>query len=223
MIVYAAETRSRTLRDELAGRGVGLIVQRGRVTKAAIDLWPRWCHDNLRYSDFVAGREFDEAAELADVGAMLERSRPDFAVLPDEVGAGAASLATSRAWWARVGRLSIPWALAVQDGMTPAELPWDTPFDVLFVGGSTRWKLETAGAWVRAAHAHRRRVHIGRVGSARRVRWACSIGADSIDTALILWERRKTELLFEALDEVQTAFAWAAPRIGRANLPGRRT
>lgn len=216
--MYAAETRSRALRAQLASLGVGLVVQRGRVEKAAIDLWPRWFHDNLAFSDHVAGRDFDDAAELRDVCSMLGRPRPDFAVLPDRVGVGPASLATSAAWWARVGRLSIPWALAVQDGMAPDALPWEVPFDVLFVGGSTRWKLETGGAWVRAGHAHGRRVHIGRVGSARRVRWARSIGADSIDSAVMLWGERNLGPFLAALDEApQTAFSWAAPRINPAS------
>lgn len=212
--MYAAETRSYDLRAELAGREIGLVVQRGRVRKAAIGLWPRWFHDCLSWGDFCAGRDFDDGAELQDVRDMLDGPRPDFAVLPDRVGAAAASLATSAAWWARVGRLPIAWALAVQDGMTPAALPWDEPFEVVFVGGTTRWKLETAGAWVEAAHAHGRRVHIGRVGSARRVRWARGIGADSIDTAVMLWGERNLRPFLAALDETaQAAFAWAAPRL----------
>lgn len=227
MRVYTGETRAHKLRARLRSRDVGLVVQRGRVTKAAIFLWAFWCYDNLAFGDWKAGRAFDEKAFMADVLAILDlpaEQRPDFAVLPDQVAGGMLSLAMSLAWLARLGRLSIRWALAVQDGMTPEHIPWDAPFEVIFVGGSTRWKLETAGAWVKAAHAHGRRVHIGRVGSARRVRWARSIGAGSIDSALPLWGERNL-LPFEDArgGAVQTAMPWAAPLIGTSPAPVRRS
>lgn len=218
--VYTGETRAKKLRERLRARGVGLVVQRGRVTKAAIEEWPCWCYDNLAFGDWTAGRAFDDDAFMRDVRAMLElpeEHRPDFAVLPDQVAAGSVSLAMSLAWLARLGRLPIRWALAVQDGMTPDVVPWGAPFEVIFVGGSTRWKLETAGAWVEAAHAHAHRVHVGRVGSARRVRWARSIGADSFDSALPLWGERNLRPFEAARDgAVQTAMPWAAPLIGAA-------
>jgi hypothetical protein len=59
-------------------------------------------------------------------------------------------------------------------------------FDGLFVGGTLPWKLATAAEWVRVGHAINLPVHIGRVGTGKRVRWAKRIGADSIDSALPL-------------------------------------
>jgi len=69
--------------------------------------------------------------------------------------------------------------------MTDADVrPHLVAYRGIFVGGSLRWKLATGAAWVRFAHAHGRRCHIGRVGTPERVAWARAIGADSIDSAL---------------------------------------
>lgn len=154
-------------------------------------------------------------ALLADVLAMVELpagQRPDFVVLPDVVAGGLASLALSRAWLARIGRLGLRWALAVQDGMTPRHIPWKAPFDVLFVGGSTPWKLETTRQWAEAAHARGKRCHVGRMGSGVRVAWAKSCGVDSIDSALPLFSAEMLARFRGAMAApAQEGFAWAPP------------
>lgn len=60
-------------------------------------------------------------------------------------------------------------------------MPWHT-FDVLFIGGSTEWKLGP-GARALVAEAKRRGkwVHMGRVNSGRRWSYAEHIGCDSVD------------------------------------------
>jgi hypothetical protein len=68
-----------------------------------------------------------------------------------------------------------------QDGLENLVTPWDD-FDVLFIGGSTEWKL---GGHVRALTAeakdHGKYVHMGRVNSGRRFAYAQLIGCDSAD------------------------------------------
>jgi NADPH:quinone reductase-like Zn-dependent oxidoreductase len=78
---------------------------------------------------------------------------------------------------------------------------------VLFVGGSLPWKLATGERWVRFAHAHGRRCHIGRVGTPRRVAWARRIGADSIDSCLPLWSRENLDAFVAAVRGEQAATA----------------
>jgi len=77
--------------------------------------------------------------------------------------------------------LGYPAAFVVQDGATIDTVPWDT-FDVLFVGGSTEFKL---GAQARALiwHAKSRGmwVHCGRVNSNKRYRLMAALGVDSAD------------------------------------------
>jgi hypothetical protein len=77
-------------------------------------------------------------------------------------------------------------------------------FDGIFVGGTLGWKLRTGDAWVRFAHARGLPVHVGRVGTARRVGWARRIGADSIDSCLPLWSRENLEAFAAAVDSRQT-------------------
>jgi len=60
-------------------------------------------------------------------------------------------------------------------------VPWDF-LDVLFLGGTTAWKLGPAAAGL-TAQARRRglAVHMGRVNSLTRLRYAASIGCHSVD------------------------------------------
>lgn len=171
--------------------------------------WPRWILDNGAFAAFKGGEAFDLPAwllgcALADAAVHLGRQAPDFVVLPDMVGGGSESLAFSAQALAVVAadglHRRLPMALVVQEGTTPDGIPWELPFEVLFVGGaSLAWKMGTAASWIRAAHAHGKRCHLGRVGSASRVREAASMGADSIDSALPLWSRPQAARFLAAL------------------------
>lgn len=74
-------------------------------------------------------------------------------------------------------------------------------FSGIFVGGSLPWKLETGAQWVREAHARHLPCHIGRVGTAKRVRWAKASGADSIDSCLPLWSEENLIAFLRALGD----------------------
>lgn len=104
-----------------------------------------------------------------------------FLVLPDVVGD---ALATAERWaqWYPVAKLSgQPLALVAQDGLTVKSCPWGA-FDVLFVGGTTSWKLGLdAMRLVAAAKDRGLWVHMGRVNSRRRFDYARAIGCDSVD------------------------------------------
>lgn len=104
-----------------------------------------------------------------------------FATAPDVVGDAAATLARSLPWLPRIRELGYPAALVAQDGLESLPVPWDA-FDVLFIGGTTSWKLgRHARALVAQAKARGKRVHMGRVNSERRYRYALAIGCDSAD------------------------------------------
>jgi hypothetical protein len=101
-------------------------------------------------------------------------------------GGGIASLEWS-AFWRDTVPTEFPAYLAVQDGMTEADvMPELRRYHGIFVGGSLAWKLATGAAWAKLARRRGLRCHIGRVGTADRVHWARSIGATSIDSALPL-------------------------------------
>jgi len=188
-------------------QGVGLCLVAGRVGKARIEPGRRYFYDNGAFTRFRAGLPVDEEQFERDVGALVALRKagapePDFAILPDVVGDGPATLALSMRWLDKLGP-ALPWAIAVQDGLEPASLPWDAPFRVVFVGGSMPWKLRTGAAWARAAHEHGRLCHVGRIGSFRGVIWALDSDADSIDSCKPLWSWEKWRRFTRGLASAQ--------------------
>jgi hypothetical protein len=109
-------------------------------------------------------------------------SRCLFATAPDVVGDAEATLDRSLPMLPKIRALGYPAALVAQDGLEHLTVPWDQ-FDVLFVGGSTEWKLSPAAArLLREAKARGKRTHMGRVNYGRRIRYAKGLDAvDSID------------------------------------------
>lgn len=108
-----------------------------------------------------------------------------FAVAPDVPFDAAATLERSRPWLPRIRSLSIPAALAAQDGLENLDVPWDE-FDVLFIGGTTEWKLgHEAALLIAEAKRYGKHVHMGRVNSEKRLRYARFIGCDSADGTYI--------------------------------------
>lgn len=120
--------------------------------------------------------------ELLSHLSAQARLRCLFATAPDVLCDAAATLARldpfcgrMRAWF------GLPVAFVAQDGLELLEMPWYS-FDVLFLGGSTAWKLGPhARALTAEAKARGKRVHMGRVNSLRRLRYADAIGCDSAD------------------------------------------
>jgi hypothetical protein len=81
----------------------------------------------------------------------------------------------------RIRAVGYPAALVAQDGLEDLPISWSS-FDAVFLGGTTQWELGPAAA--RLAQKARRRglwVHMGRVNSLRRLRYAHSIGCHSVD------------------------------------------
>lgn len=147
-----------------------------------------WAADNGCFSD-----KWDEATWWK----FLEDNAPDadtclFAVAPDVVGDAFATTILFRKWGRRIRALGYPVAYVAQDGLehlrgrTAADgltfpVPW-ADFDCLFIGGSTEWKLgPEARAIVAEAKAHGKWIHMGRVNSERRWKYADAIGCDSVD------------------------------------------
>ena len=133
-----------------------------------------------------------------------------FAVAPDVVADAAATLVRSAPWLPRIRALGYPAAFVAQDGLEDLDVPWES-FDVLFIGGTTAWKLgRHARAIAAEAKARGKWVHMGRVNSQQRYRYAHMIGCDSVDGTfltfgpdvllpeLLSWGRIKDQgLLFE--------------------------
>lgn len=104
-----------------------------------------------------------------------------FATAPDVVGDAGATLARSAPFMPAIRRRGYPAALVGQNGLEDLAVPWDA-FDVLFLGGDTEWKLgEHARGLALEARKRSKWVHMGRVNSLKRLRYANSIGCQSAD------------------------------------------
>jgi hypothetical protein len=137
-----------------------------------------WCADNGCFAD-----KWDEAKWWRFLERNAHRAETClFAVAPDVVGDAVATLERSRPWLAKIRGLGYPVAFVAQDGCEAGDLiPWGD-FDVLFIGGSTAWKLGAAArAVVAEAKSRGLWVHMGRVNSQRRYAYAAAIGCDSSD------------------------------------------
>jgi hypothetical protein len=153
-----------------------------------------WAADNSAFAGF------DEAAFVR----MLDRIQgvPGclFVTAPDVVGDHKATAALWTKWSHELNARDLPAAFVVQDGCTTGAVPWESCAAV-FVGGTTEYKLGTdAAEIVRESRRRGRWAHMGRVNTQRRIRYAASIGCDSVDgTRWSLW--RDTSLP-RALDQL---------------------
>lgn len=207
---YVGQTRDRWLVQLLERAGIGECTTRGQLP-------PRrstWFYDNGAFEDFQAGRPFNYLQWSRDMRAIRywvetgvgrgckqgqPMTAPDFVVVPDIVAGGNQSLTFSLCHLAEAKACGAPCYLAVQDGMTEAAVRSVLAhgFDGIFVGGTLDWKLETGAAWCELGRALGLPVHVGRVGTVERVKWAASVGVSSIDSSLPLWTRGKLEAFLE--------------------------
>ena len=87
-------------------------------------------------------------------------------------------------------------AMAVQDGMTPDDVPSNC--DVIFVGGTDAWKMPSLPMWT----ANFPRVHVGRINGYRGL-WQChEAGAESCDgTGYFRGDKKQLAGLIRYLEE----------------------
>ena len=136
--------------------------------------------DNGAWSAFTQGRPFDE--RLFSVALRKMGADADWAVIPDVVAGGLASLELSLRWMRRVLDETPRAMLAVQDGMSATDVrPWLGSRVGIFVGGSTEWKLATLAEWCELGRVVGCWVHVGRVNTMRRINHCQSAGATSFD------------------------------------------
>lgn len=173
---YYATASGPLVRDAMRRGLIGMIATpaSGNAVEPGYD----WCADNGVFGDNYPGDD----AYLRWLGDRAEYSAAcSFAVAPDVVGDAVATLERSAPMLGRIRDAGYPVALAAQDGMRPSDIPW-TRVDALFIGGSTEWKLgPDARQLVEAARRHGKWIHMGRVSSDRRLRYAHAIGCHSAD------------------------------------------
>lgn len=146
----------------------------------------RWCADN---GCFAEGYPGDDAFVMWLLRFQQnERTRCAFAVAPDVVGDAKRTLERSRPLLHVIRGIGFPVALVAQDGLERLRIPWDE-FDALFIGGSTEWKLGPAAREIasEATFMYRKWLHMGRVNSRERLRYANDLCCDSVDGTLLTY------------------------------------
>ncbi len=136
-----------------------------------------WCADNGCFGAGYPGDVgwFAWLARQGDAGTCL------FATAPDVLCDHQRTYLRADPWLDRIRGLGYRAAFVAQNGARPHKLDWDR-FDVLFIGGDDGFKLgPVAREIVGAARSRGKWVHMGRVNSLRRARYADAIGCDSID------------------------------------------
>lgn len=202
MRVYAGSVAGERALNELRKYSMGRLVAANSWKNPIADI--PWVFDNGAFHAFNNGKPFDKDAfarcaifdeetgfNKIQMGSYAIRL-PDFGVCPDIVRGGKKSLDFSLSWMERLSAFpEFPWYLAVQDGMSVEDVAeaWDLaielecPFGGIFVGGSLEWKFETTPQWVQFAHERGVKVHVGRISSIERLKWAERLGVDSVDSA----------------------------------------
>lgn len=141
---------------------------------------PSWMPTALDNGAFAAWKNktpWDESAWWKLVTKAYSESPLLWAVVPDVVTNKEGTL---DAWhkWSPIMRQEfpgLPLAFAVQDGMTPRDVP--SGVHTVFVGGSFDWKWDNLDMWTK----HFRRVHVARVNTRKRLWQADQAGAVSCD------------------------------------------
>lgn len=144
-----------------------------------------WACDNGAFSGFR------EKAFLKILGKVRGAPGCLWVAAPDVVGDAAATLERFEKWEPVIREHGLPVAFVAQNGITAETTPWER-LDCLFLGGDDAFKL---GADVRELVAEAKRrgklVHMGRVNSVKRLRYAFEIGCDSVDgTSWTKWADR---------------------------------
>lgn len=151
------------------------------------------CVDNGAWRDHCAGlRGVNIPRFLRHVDKFHRLvGTPYLAVCPDIVFGGLESLEYSLSWLPRLPA-DWPWYIAVQDGMTEADVePVIHLFAGIFLGGSNEFKRATARGWANFARRHGKRFHYARAGTPRKLQHAIDVGADSLDSAFPMWTHER--------------------------------
>ena len=176
MICYASRTGTRRNLEALRAHNWRLMVTPQRLSTEGMP----YALDNGAWSAYCTGRNWDRRAFRKAVDTLGNGA--DFIVLPDIVAGGLDSLFLSLEWLDRFAGWPGLLLLAVQDGMMPAQvMPFLSKRVGIFVGGSTEWKLASLPQWAELAHKLGVYIHVGRVNTARRIRYCSGFGVHSID------------------------------------------
>lgn len=132
--------------------------------------------DNGAFSGLNVGAFCSMLGLYRESGVKLE-----WVACPDVVGDDEATFRLYGQWEPIVRAFGFCPALVLQDGMDVVDMIMAKP-DAIFIGGSTEYKLgSSVREIVRWARLQGKPVHMGRVNTEKRIRYAVEIGCTSCD------------------------------------------
>lgn len=155
---------------------VGLLLGPSYFKKQSLRPWLPYALDNDAFTAWQQRKPWCEHAWIEMLNwARWTGTQPIWVLVPDVVADRNATLARWERYAPAVDALNWTKAFAVQDGMTPKDVP--SGAEVVFVGGTDAFKWRTVRQWV----GEFPRVHVGRVNTIDRV-WLCDdLGVESVD------------------------------------------
>lgn len=203
VIQYLTGVSNRKVREIATDKNIGLLITPDtNGYRNQIDLYPAWAADNACFNHPEKFKVENFLSWLGDF-TPAQRERCLFAVAPDVVGDAVKTIERSLPVLPKIRALGYPAAFVAQDGLENLDIPWDA-FDVLFIGGSTEWKLSGAARKVaREAKIRGKAVHMGRVNSYKRMKIASDFGCDTADgTFLAFGPGKNLPRLLDWLDRL---------------------
>lgn len=174
-MLFLTTPRSYKTADDTTGLGIMTSPATGAVIPEGVP----WGVDSGCYSTGYPG-DVQYLNWLA-TRPLYIRSACLFATAPDVPCEHEPTLIRSIPFFPIIQQLGYPVSFVAQNGAVPDNVPWAS-FDVLFLGGTTDWKLGREAAYL-TVHAIRLGVpvHMGRVNSSKRFQYAQEIGCTSSD------------------------------------------
>lgn len=176
MLILVSSSPSTLEKDHGRHPNLGVLSTPSRVY-LNVGAWP-WAADNEAFTDFDPVLYRKMLDKITDLPGCL------FVTAPDVVGDPKTTNELFHLWKQDLYEVGHPVALVAQNGLE--DPPWQE-IQALFVGGEPEetggeWKLgQQAAKLVREAKLRGKWVHMGRVNTQRRIKYAKAIGCDSVD------------------------------------------
>ena len=184
MIIYTGQTTGVKL-GKIIERNMGVMISSNPNTSPSKEVSKVRCAlDNGAFTCDVKGYPFQEDVFLRTMAKSYANGiKLDFIVCPDIIARGKESLKFSLGWAKRL-RSAPNLALVLQDGMAIEDINTYvlSHFTYLFMGGTVKWKWDTASDWVKFARDKNKKIHIGQCGQLKHLKKAKALGVDSVDS-----------------------------------------
>lgn len=155
---------------------IGWLVGPSAMAKTKLRPWMPFALDNDAFASWTTGREWDESAWIEMMQSVrLQGMKPLWVLVPDVVADRDATIAKWQQYAPVAQAFGWPLAMAVQDGMTPEDVPASA--SVIFIGGTTKWKWQSLPMWAQTG----KRIHVGRVNEVDRLHICERWRVESVD------------------------------------------